>query len=254
MLSLALAATIVGFVLLILGLITGTVWLAISCIVVCLIGLGFLIADIIGAGRRSAGSVPNSVAGDDRADDNRADDNRVDADRADGHRRHAVEHSSESDTSSRTVPIGPGDPGAGGDTSASATQRFEQAPTAPRQSAPQSPTRVEGDYGDYLRSVGGLPPTQSQGVPPQGPTTRQGPTTPQGLVTPQNPATSQGPSQYQGPPSHPPRASQGPRSEYPGPPPQAPRPSEVPSEQQAPPSGRRRKIDPLDPEWRPPTR
>ena len=50
MLSLALAATLVGFVLLIVGLITGTVWLAVACIVVCLIGLAFLIVDIIGSG------------------------------------------------------------------------------------------------------------------------------------------------------------------------------------------------------------
>lgn len=56
MLSLALAATLVGFVLLIVGLITGTVWLAVACIVVCLIGLAFLIVDIIGSGRRDDSS------------------------------------------------------------------------------------------------------------------------------------------------------------------------------------------------------
>lgn len=52
MLTLALGATLVGFALLVVGLITGTVWLAIACIVVCLLGLAFLIADIVGVGRR----------------------------------------------------------------------------------------------------------------------------------------------------------------------------------------------------------
>jgi len=52
-LALALGATLVAFVLLILGLVTGTVWLAITCIVVCLAGLGFLIADVVGSGRRA---------------------------------------------------------------------------------------------------------------------------------------------------------------------------------------------------------
>ncbi|MBD0022659.1 hypothetical protein GII33_13330 [Gordonia pseudamarae] len=53
MLALALAATLIAFVLLILGLVTGTVWLAITCILVCLGGLGFLIADVIGSARRA---------------------------------------------------------------------------------------------------------------------------------------------------------------------------------------------------------
>lgn len=52
MLTLALAATLVGFALLVVGLFTGTVWLAVACIVVCLIGLAFLLVDILGIGRR----------------------------------------------------------------------------------------------------------------------------------------------------------------------------------------------------------
>ncbi|HQV20185.1 MAG TPA: hypothetical protein PLC22_17950, partial [Gordonia sp. (in: high G+C Gram-positive bacteria)] len=64
MLALALGATLVAFVLLVLGLVTGTVWLAISCIVVCLAGLGFLMADVVGSARRApARSVEQMVGG-----------------------------------------------------------------------------------------------------------------------------------------------------------------------------------------------
>ncbi len=76
MLTLALAATLVGFVLLVLGLITGTVWLAIACIVVCLLGLGFLIADIVGGRRNSDDRSLSDYVGSDRSSP--ADD--VDAD------------------------------------------------------------------------------------------------------------------------------------------------------------------------------
>ncbi|PHV66063.1 hypothetical protein [Williamsia muralis] len=53
MLVLALGATLVGFVLLVAALISGVLWLAVACIVVCVIGVGFLLADLIGLGRRS---------------------------------------------------------------------------------------------------------------------------------------------------------------------------------------------------------
>lgn len=52
MLVLALGATLVGFVLLVAALISGILWLAVACIVVCVIGVGFLLADLIGLGRR----------------------------------------------------------------------------------------------------------------------------------------------------------------------------------------------------------
>ena len=69
MLTLALAATLVGFVLLILGLITGQVWLAVACIVICLIGLAFLLIDVIGSGRRgNSRSIEDLVPGADDAD------------------------------------------------------------------------------------------------------------------------------------------------------------------------------------------
>ncbi|NMO03313.1 hypothetical protein HH308_19040 [Gordonia sp. TBRC 11910] len=53
MLSLAIATTLIGFALLVVGLITGQVWFAIICIAVCLIGVGLLVADVIRSGRRA---------------------------------------------------------------------------------------------------------------------------------------------------------------------------------------------------------
>lgn len=89
MLALALGATLVAFVLLILGLVTGTVWLAITCIVVCLAGLGFLIADVVGSGRRAPSRSVEQMVGSSAsgrragsitplADDTDADDEAVD--------------------------------------------------------------------------------------------------------------------------------------------------------------------------------
>ena len=64
----ALAATLVGFGLLVVALITGTLWLAVACIVICVIGGVFLLADLLGLGdaltiRRSrrAGATDSSV-------------------------------------------------------------------------------------------------------------------------------------------------------------------------------------------------
>ncbi|MCZ4549108.1 hypothetical protein [Gordonia rubripertincta] len=70
MLVLALGATLVGFVLLVGALFSGLLWLAIACIVVCVIGVGFLIADLLGIGR-SAGDPAGDGTGD---DDARADE------------------------------------------------------------------------------------------------------------------------------------------------------------------------------------
>jgi hypothetical protein len=49
----ALGATLVGFILLVAALVSGVFWLAIACIVVCVIGVGFLLADLLGVGRKS---------------------------------------------------------------------------------------------------------------------------------------------------------------------------------------------------------
>lgn len=57
MLTLALAATVVGFGLLVVALITGNFWLAVACIIVCVIGLAVLLVDTLRSGRGSGGGV-----------------------------------------------------------------------------------------------------------------------------------------------------------------------------------------------------
>jgi hypothetical protein len=44
----ALGATLVGFALLVLALATGTLWLAVACIVICVVGALLLLADTLG--------------------------------------------------------------------------------------------------------------------------------------------------------------------------------------------------------------
>ena len=51
MLTLALLATLVGFGLLVVALITANFWLAVACIIVCVVGLIVLLVDILRAGR-----------------------------------------------------------------------------------------------------------------------------------------------------------------------------------------------------------
>ncbi|GAA4747057.1 hypothetical protein [Gordonia alkaliphila] len=51
MLTLALLATLVGFGLLVVALITANFWLAVACIIVCVVGLIILLVDILRAGR-----------------------------------------------------------------------------------------------------------------------------------------------------------------------------------------------------------
>lgn len=52
MLVAALAVTLVGFILLVVALITSSVAFAWACIVVCLIGFGLLLADVFGVRKR----------------------------------------------------------------------------------------------------------------------------------------------------------------------------------------------------------
>ncbi|MBM7367123.1 hypothetical protein [Gordonia hydrophobica] len=54
MLSLALLATVVGFVLLVVALMTGNLPLAIACVVVCVVGLILLVVDTLRANRRGS--------------------------------------------------------------------------------------------------------------------------------------------------------------------------------------------------------
>ncbi len=52
MLVAALAVTLVGFILLVVALITSSVAFAWACIVICLIGFGLLLADVFGVRKR----------------------------------------------------------------------------------------------------------------------------------------------------------------------------------------------------------
>jgi hypothetical protein len=64
-LVLALAATLLGFVLLVAALLSGVLWLAIACVVVCVVGVGFLIADLLGLGRKSSAANESDANSDD---------------------------------------------------------------------------------------------------------------------------------------------------------------------------------------------
>ncbi|OBA43857.1 MULTISPECIES: hypothetical protein [unclassified Gordonia (in: high G+C Gram-positive bacteria)] len=184
MLSLALAATLVGFVLLIVGLITGSVWLAVACIVVCLIGLAFLIVDIIGSGRKD-----DQVGNDDQVGSDDQVDESDTGERPEGRRSRSV--AAESDLSDD-------DPPDGGNVFDGGSGISGPSPAARRESPPQSSwqgviqpggrsgssadaasnpdsgenpgtnafgtgeaaqSSREGNYDDYLRAVGGDPAT-----------------------------------------------------------------------------------------------
>lgn len=69
MLVIALAATLIGFGLLVAALVTGTLWLALACIVVCVLGCGFLLADLIGVRRREPLDADDSGPGDTESGD-----------------------------------------------------------------------------------------------------------------------------------------------------------------------------------------
>ncbi|MET9199638.1 hypothetical protein [Gordonia sp. NPDC003585] len=182
MLTLALAATLVGFVLLVLGLITGQVWLAVACIVICLVGLAFLLVDVIGSGRRGSRSIEEMVpgAGDDEPDQDDRDGGESrephDSDRGDSH---PVE--SEPDVAS------PGTAGIRGD------ERTDSGRHAalPAEPSPEPPR--EGGLQDYLRSVGGELPPQRTPPPPPRPAGGYGP-----------PPGARPPGNRSGPPQMPP--------------------------------------------------
>ncbi|MGB3302967.1 MAG: hypothetical protein WBA98_09760 [Gordonia sp. (in: high G+C Gram-positive bacteria)] len=57
MLSIALGATLVGFALLVVALVTANLGLAIACVAVCVVGLILLLVDTIRANRRGHGNV-----------------------------------------------------------------------------------------------------------------------------------------------------------------------------------------------------
>lgn len=285
MLTLALGATLVGFVLLILGLVTGTVWLAVACIVICLLGLGFLLVDVFASrGRENTRSLEDLVPGAARADDEDEafDDFPEEADAASA-------GSAVGETGGRVDPSPTGRAPIEAPRSEPPTRGFE--PNAPAGSAPYepppfqpgmadpvdrpgpqslsapvrpAPERREGTYEDYLRSVGG---DADLGAPSTGPLSSPqhrsaggGPQ--QGVGAPRPGSAQPGPSGPQrfGPPPQPgPGSQSGPAPQSGSAPRLAPGPQggEVPSqdgEQPGPPSGRRRRpdLDPLDPNWKPP--
>ncbi|MFW0792896.1 hypothetical protein AAFP30_03700 [Gordonia sp. CPCC 205515] len=162
MLTLALAATLVGFVLLVVGLITGTVWLAVACIVICLLGLAFLIADVLGVGRRRKERTLADFVGSDAAATARPADVTVDTS-ADGntigggdlgslvsgdtpphHGRHEAP-----DSAARVSP-----PASTGPISAVPADSDPHHVTEPSTST-GSLRAQDGTLDDYLRSVGG---------------------------------------------------------------------------------------------------
>ncbi|MEO9327608.1 hypothetical protein [Gordonia aurantiaca] len=189
MLTLALGATLVGFVLLILGLITGTVWLAVACIVICLLGLAFLLVDVFASrGRENTRSLEDLVPGATRDDDGDADvySDDLHADDLHADDLHEDEHpdsgpgpevvgnaSGEEPTRRYQAASAPDEPspydpppfqpgmaaptGPSGPRPGPAPRRTgsQQPPSGPNPQVRPAPERREGTYEDYLRSVGG---------------------------------------------------------------------------------------------------
>ncbi|MXP21130.1 hypothetical protein GIY30_07155 [Gordonia sp. HNM0687] len=236
MLTLALAATLVGFVLLVLGLITGTLWLAISCIVVCLAGLGFLIADVVGKGRRGADDEPtlaDFVESDARPEPHPHPRTADGSDRSAGDGPGAPE--------ARSAPGGP-KPAHGSSVGRSdeepprsvppAGGRHGRAPGVPAaQPEQQSAPNRDSNYDDYLKSVGGYP-----AAPPPSPESDPG----HGGSGADAAVTESFPSPPgQGPVSPPPSSAPSTLGDEHGDPDRSP-------------EQRRQRFDPLDPNWHPP--
>ncbi len=190
MLTLALAATLLGFVLLILGLITGTVWLAVACIVVCLVGLGFLLVDVFAGRKGDAGrSLEDMVPGAGRDTPDEGSSQAASQDSSVRAENGSAAGSADAPTRRYSVP----DPAASDDSETVAYRpgSFEPGMAAPEGSAPPNrpaPERREGNLEDYLRSVGVDAP--SAGAPthsgaPEGVAAPGGRPDPRGRPTPQ---------------------------------------------------------------------
>ncbi|GAA1482905.1 hypothetical protein GCM10009624_33450 [Gordonia sinesedis] len=290
MLTLALGATLVGFALLVVGLITGTVWLAVACIVVCLLGLAFLIADIIGAGRRRdndaelADFVDRDDARSDRRDEGRARQPGSETGPADG-----VGTASGGDYATAATAAGPSrhrrgdaEPGTGDETTeAYATERYETeaytpggytAETVSVEQTSETGTGRSGSLDDYLRSVGaetGAQPSAGRteafptSAPPRPePTATQFPRSDSPYAdlpgaAPGPTGDTSAPDAPRGAPADPSPGDAGytwgaPTGQNPG-----QNPGDQNTERSDPstdsfPAQRSDKIDPLDPRWRPP--
>ncbi|SIS20512.1 hypothetical protein [Williamsia sterculiae] len=88
MLLIALAATLIGFALLVVALVIGSLWLAVACIVVAVIGIGFLVADIVGIGshRERDDDRPDGEEVADEGDKSHGDESHGDESHGDGTR------------------------------------------------------------------------------------------------------------------------------------------------------------------------
>nr|WP_231896037.1 hypothetical protein [Gordonia sp. LAM0048] len=160
MLTLTLAATLLGFVLLILSLITGTVWLAVACIVVCLVGLGFLLVDVFAGRKGEAGrSLEDMVPGAGR-------------DPADSDVEREPTDDVAADAPTRRYPVSGAVDSVDDGPDAYRPGSFEPGMAAPEGSVPPgrpAPERREGNLADYLRSVGADAPSADNPVPSAAP-------------------------------------------------------------------------------------
>ncbi|GAA3964057.1 hypothetical protein [Gordonia caeni] len=175
MLTLALAATVVGFVLLVVALITGNFWLAVACIIVCVIGLAVLLVDTLRSGAKSGAGVddePLFTIRDRDSDPEKRSGPLLDGDEpagsqeTGGHEARPLVAGGRPE-SGAGVPVpenagGPesGDtPQAGDDTSASGLGSL----VAPGAVAPDTGENapVTGDANDYIKSVTGSFPAQA---------------------------------------------------------------------------------------------
>lgn len=289
MLTLALAATLVGFVLLVVGLITGTLWLAIACIVVCLVGLIFLVADIVWSGRRGKpddeeagggfgfGAAQHVDEDGDDADDSRHTPRRPEDGRPEdsGPQSESAPHedSDQQSTEDRrralwegviSSPDAPETAGGprGGDPRPPESVPTQAAPPptrpgAPAADRPTAPSTAERGYADYLRSVGAAdarprPPVSNPSITNPAVSNPAGPN-PTG-PNPAGPNTGSDPRGRQRPPGPP---QTGRFRPGPAPTPQGSRgthsdPGSTTQSGESEPGERPEKIDPLHPDWRPP--
>lgn len=190
MLSLALAATLVGFGLLVVALVTSNLPLAIACVAVCVVGLILLVIDTLRANRRGGAGAEDEPLFTIRGRESAAREEPLDAEDEGPAREHVPVDSGDvgggesaglgSIVSATPEPVSevPTDPGNG---ELSALSGGFSAPQPGAERAPEG----DGDVNDYLRSTGSFP-VQSASGPRTGPQpVPQGP-----AQTPQRPAPS----------------------------------------------------------------
>ena len=245
MLTLALGATLIGFALLVIALITGNFWLAVACIAICLVGLVLLLIDAVRSSKRAgagpddeplftiknSGSRSAPLLDDDT--DTRGADSSLGLD-------DALSTSPRGDDSFANV-VGPPQDDYRRDYSDYAASASAPAAPAPEPEAPSpaptpppgpitAPAPSTGDASDYIRSVTGqVPRVSTTGqVPRVGATGPLPPVTPapateSPLARSPRPQTPQ--TQTQTPTPWPPAEAPVPRPDQPS----APTPAEPPA-------------------------